>query len=103
MNKGIASVSIALLTLGSSAAQAATKCTTAIGVFLENKRIEIKIEDLPVSVSKELAASYAGAELLKAYKWHDDKGDIMGYEVLLKTIEAKELTVKFGPNGEPAK
>lgn len=101
MTKGLASIGIALLTLGSSAAWAATP-TAAIEVFLEKKRVEIDIEDLPVSVSKELAASYAGAEVLKAYKWLDDNGDIMGYEVLLKT-EAGELTVKYGPNGEPAK
>lgn len=101
MIKAIVSVGLALLTLGSSAAWAATPKATIEG-RLEKKRVEIKIEDLPVSVSKELAASYAGAEVLKAYKWVDEKGDIIGYEVVLKT-EANELTVKYGPNGEPAK
>lgn len=71
-------------------------------VIANEKKVEIKIEDIPTSVSKSLAVYHSGAEVLKAYKWMDETDAVIGYEILLKK-ESGEVTVKFGPNGEPEK
>ena len=101
MMKGIATIAIVLMGLGTATATRA-QINQQVERVGQDKRIEINVEDLPTSVSKELATSHSGASVMKAYKWENEKGDIIGYEVLLKT-EAGEQTVKYGPNGEPAK
>lgn len=90
---------IALGAIASSGGSVGTKFECFLG---EDRKVEIKISDLPTSVSKVLAENYAGAEVRKAFKWLDDAGAIIGYEVVIRT-ESGEQTVKFGPNGEPEK
>lgn len=100
MKNGIAAVGIALLTLGSATATFAVNKVTERTV--ENKKVEIKPEELPEAIHEEIANSHAGAKISKAFKWVNDKNEITGYEVTLKTDKG-EHTVKFKANGEPMK
>ena len=67
--------------------------------YAEDKRVEIKAEELPVEVAKHLTENYKEAQISKSYKWVNEAGTIVGYEVVLNS-GAGEITLKYGPKGE---
>ncbi|MBL0912381.1 MAG: hypothetical protein IBJ09_08405 [Bacteroidia bacterium] len=68
----------------------------------KDKRIEIKADELPVEVAKHLTENYKEAQISKSYKWVNEAGAIVGYEVVLNS-GAGEITLKYGPKGELVK
>lgn len=101
MKDRIVTMGLCAIALGSVASSGGS-VGTKFECFLGDRKVEIKVSDLPTTVSKSLAENHAGAEVKKAFKWVNDEGVIIGYEVVLKT-ESGEQTVKLGPNGEPEK
>ena len=99
MKKGVVTIwGVCLLGLGALSASAAVTRQGTEQTSGDNKRVEIKADELPATVSQELAKSHPGTKISKAYKWEDEKGTLIGYEVVLKT-DTGEQTVKFDADG----
>jgi len=104
MKRGLLIIGLALSGITAVTLNAAiqNEIVKAISNKDKDKRIEIKPDELPVEVAKHLTENYKEAQISKSYKWVNEAGAIVGYEVVLNS-GAGEITLKYGPKGELVK
>lgn len=102
MKSRVITMGLCAIALGSVASSGGSVSTKFENFLQKERKLEINVSELPMNISKALTENYDSAEWVKAYKWLNQMGVVIGYEVVIKR-DSREQAVKFGQNGEPEK
>lgn len=66
----------------------------------KDRRVDIPSENLPETISEDLLDNYKDAQIIKSWKWVNDEGEIVKYEVQLDK-QGQDLRLKYDTEGKP--
>ncbi len=66
----------------------------------KDRRVDIPSENLPETISEDLLDNYKDAQIIKSWKWVNDEGKIVKYEVQLDK-QGQDLRLKYDTEGKP--
>lgn len=67
-----------------------------------DRRVEIPFDILPEDISLDLHSRFENPVMLKAWRWVDEEGNLLGYEVYVED-DLKNVTVRYDKKGKPEK